>query len=265
MTVPLIKEMMMMNKKKGFIHGGFDIFNCTHLYSIRQAKLNCDELTVGVYTDEYCEIVFGKKPIIPFSDRIGIVEALYDVDLAVEINEISINYYLGGCCEYYCYEEKGNQYEVRGLIRPSNKISNGTELSKKPYKIGYTTGCFDMFHKGHLNILKRSKEMCEYLIVGVSVDSLVMEYKGHPCSVPFEERAAIISNIKYVDRVVPQINLDKRMAWDDLRFDVLFHGSDYKGSKLFNDVSSKLKQVGADTLFFDYTEGISSTIIKSRL
>ena len=255
----------MMKEKKGFVYGAFDIFNCAHLYSIQEAKRDCNQLTVGVYTDEHFVEVFGKKPILPFPDRIKIVGALYDVDQTVAVDDNSINNYLDGYCTYAYHEKLDSQFEIRKLLRTSNKKTDSTISGKKRYQIGYTTGCFDMFHKGHLNILKQSKEMCDYLIVGISVDSLVAEYKGHPCSVPFEERAAIISNIKYVDQVVPQTSLDKRIAWDDIHFDVLFHGSDYKGSKLFNDVSDKLKQVGADTVFFDYTEGISSTIIRSRL
>ena len=82
----------------------------------------------------------------------------------------------------------------------------------KKYKIGYTTGVFDMFHIGHLNILKRAKEECEYLIVGVSTDELVESYKGKTPIISYEERKKIIESIKYVDKVVPQTSMDKMEA-----------------------------------------------------
>ena len=79
----------------------------------------------------------------------------------------------------------------------------------KKYKIGYTTGVFDLFHIGHLNILKRAKEHCEYLIVGVSTDECVRTYKQKIPVIPFEDRSAIVAAIRYVDRVVPQISMNK--------------------------------------------------------
>ena len=94
------------------------------------------------------------------------------------------------------------------------------------YKIGYTTGVYDMFHIGHLNVLKRAKELCEYLIVGVSTDELVESYKHKKPIIPFEERAEIVKAIRYVDEVVPQTSMDKLQAWEKLRFEAMFHGSD---------------------------------------
>ena len=93
----------------------------------------------------------------------------------------------------------------------------------KKYKIGYTTGVFDMFHIGHLNILRRAKEQCEYLIVGVSTDEVVKEYKHKTPVIPFKERIDIISELRCVDKVVVQSNMDKLKAWENYHFDVLFH------------------------------------------
>ena len=111
------------------------------------------------------------------------------------------------------------------------------------YKIGYTTGVFDMFHIGHLNILKRAKEQCDYLIVGVSTDSLVKSYKHKTPVIPYEERVAIVEAIKYVDKVVPQKTMDKYSAWEELQYNVIFHGDDWRGSDMYNEVEEKL-QIG---------------------
>ena len=135
----------------------------------------------------------------------------------------------------------------------------------KKYKIGYTTGVYDLFHIGHLNILRRAKEQCEYLIVGVSTDEIVEEYKGKRPVIPFDERIEIVKAIRYVDEVVPQTSMNKMEAWEKIHFDALFHGSDWKGSHMYDDIEKKLKEVGVDMVFLPHTEGTSSTLLTDKL
>lgn len=135
----------------------------------------------------------------------------------------------------------------------------------KKYKVGYTTGVFDLFHIGHLNILKKAKEQCEYLIVGVSTDENVMSYKKKKPVIPFEERIAIVEALKYVDEVVPQTNMDKFQAWEKLKFNAIFHGDDWKGSKMYEEIEQKFSDVGVDMVYFSYTKGTSSTILADVL
>ena len=135
----------------------------------------------------------------------------------------------------------------------------------KKYKIGYTTGVFDMFHIGHLNILQRAKEQCEYLIVGVSTDELVQNYKNKIPVIPYENRSKIVEAIKYVDKVVPQTSMNKFEAWEELKYNVIFHGDDWKNSPLYNEVEEKLKLVGVDMVYFPYTQGTSSTILREKV
>jgi glycerol-3-phosphate cytidylyltransferase len=135
----------------------------------------------------------------------------------------------------------------------------------KKYKLGYTTGVYDLFHIGHLNILRRAKEQCEYLIVGVSTDGLVESYKHKRPVIPYEERVEIIKSIRYVDEVVPQTSLDKLEAWKKLHYNVLFHGSDWKGSSMYEEVEKKLESIGIDMVFLPHTTGTSSTMISERL
>ncbi|MFT4412580.1 adenylyltransferase/cytidyltransferase family protein [Fredinandcohnia humi] len=135
----------------------------------------------------------------------------------------------------------------------------------KQYKIGYTTGVFDLFHVGHLNILKRAKEKCDYLIVGVSTDELVLSYKSKKPVIPHVERMAIVEGIKYVDEVVPQMNRDKLSAWEQIGFDVMFVGDDWKGNYLFEQVEKEFQQVGVDIVYFPYTKGVSSTLVKEKI
>lgn len=135
----------------------------------------------------------------------------------------------------------------------------------RKYKVGYTTGVFDMFHIGHLNILKRAKEQCEYLIVGVSTDELVKNYKNKTPIIPFEERAEIVRSLECVDEVVVQTNMDKFEAWRDYKFDVMFHGDDWKNSSMWQKYEKQFKEVGVDIVYFPYTKDTSSTILREKL
>lgn len=137
--------------------------------------------------------------------------------------------------------------------------------SNKKYKIGYTTGVFDLFHIGHLNILRRAKEQCEYLIVGVSTDEVVQTYKHKTPIIPFEERKQIIEAIKYVDKVVPQVTMDKYVAWEQNHFNVIFHGDDWKNSAMYNEMERKLRREGVEFVYFPYTKGTSSTMLTKVL
>ena len=135
----------------------------------------------------------------------------------------------------------------------------------KKYKVGYTTGVFDMFHIGHLNILKKAKEQCDYLIVGVSTDEVVKSYKNKTPIIPFEERIAIVQELKCVDKAVPQTSMDKMKAWEKYHFDALFHGSDWKGSDMYNKMIKEFLAVGVDVVFLPHTDGVSSTLLSEVL
>lgn len=130
------------------------------------------------------------------------------------------------------------------------------------YKVGYTSGVYDMFHIGHLNILKHAKEMCETLVVGVSTDECVQSYKHKTPVIPFDQRAAIVEAIKYVDIVVPQDTMDKMLMWERVRFNVMFHGDEWMGTELYNKYEEELAKVGAKIEYIPHTDGISSSILR---
>ena len=132
------------------------------------------------------------------------------------------------------------------------------------FNVGYTTGVYDLFHIGHLRILKRAKERCEKLIVGITTDEMV-SYKYKKAVIPFEERVEIVSCIKYVDNVVPQISMDKMVAWEKLKFDVMFVGDDWKGTDKWNQYEKEFGEVGVRIIYFPYTKGTSSTLINKVL
>ncbi len=130
--------------------------------------------------------------------------------------------------------------------------------------IGYTTGVFDLFHIGHVNILKNCRSLCDRLIVGVTVDELV-SYKNKKSVIPFEERMEVVRSSRYVDCVVPQTTMNKIDAFHKYKFDVMFVGDDWHGTEKWNDIESQLSIMGVKTIYFPYTNSTSSTLINETL
>ncbi|MDY6371137.1 MAG: adenylyltransferase/cytidyltransferase family protein [Bacteroidales bacterium] len=130
--------------------------------------------------------------------------------------------------------------------------------------IGYTTGVYDLFHIGHLNLLKNAKGMCDYLIVGVTTDDLVT-YKGKRAMIPFEDRIEIVRSCKYVDAAVPQYDMDKLTACKKLGAQILFVGDDWYGSDKWSDYEKVFGEAGIKIIYFPYTKGVSSTKITHAL
>jgi glycerol-3-phosphate cytidylyltransferase len=131
--------------------------------------------------------------------------------------------------------------------------------------IGYTTGVYDMFHVGHLNILRRAKEQCDFLIVGVSTDELVQKEKNKTPIISFENRCKIVEAIKYVDAVVPQVDKNKFAAWEKHKFHKMFVGSDWQGTETWNRFEEQFKPLGVEIVYLSHTDGISSTILREKI
>lgn len=130
--------------------------------------------------------------------------------------------------------------------------------------IGYTTGVYDLFHIGHLNLLKNAKGMCDKLVVGVTVDELV-SYKGKQAMIPFEDRIEIIRSIKYVDAAVPQYDMNKLEACKKLGAKILFVGDDWYGTDKWKEYEKQFTEAGIRIVYFPYTKGVSSTKINEAL
>lgn len=134
----------------------------------------------------------------------------------------------------------------------------------KKMVIGYTSGVYDLFHIGHLNLLRNAKGMCNKLVVGVTVDELVT-YKGKQAMIPFEDRAEIVRAIEYVDAVVPQYDMNKLDMCRKLKADILFVGDDWYDTPKWGKIEEELKDIGVRVVYFPYTRGISSTKISQVL
>lgn len=130
---------------------------------------------------------------------------------------------------------------------------------------GYTSGVFDLFHIGHLNILKNAKSMCDRLIVGVSTDELVREYKGKTPLMPLRDRMEIVKSVRYVDEVVPQENMNKLDICQNLGVQILFMGDDKKDKPKWVKIEGELEKHGIKVVYFPYTNGVSTTNILKAL
>ncbi len=133
------------------------------------------------------------------------------------------------------------------------------------YKIGYTQGVYDMFHIGHLNLLNNAKQYCDYLIVGVNSDSLVQQYKHKQPVIPEQARAEIIRNIKAVDECVIVDTLNKVEILQKIPFEVIFIGDDWKNNPRWIETETELGAKNVDVLYLPYTQGISSTYLRSKI
>ena len=127
---------------------------------------------------------------------------------------------------------------------------------KAKYNRMYTSGCFDIFHYGHLNILIKSKELCDYLIVGVSTDELIEKEKGKKPVIPYYERVKVVQSIGIVDEVIPQEDKNKQHIVDTYKIDAISVGDDWRG---------RYPKVSCAMEYFPYTANVSSTILKDAL
>ncbi|MGC9375922.1 MAG: adenylyltransferase/cytidyltransferase family protein [Bacteroidales bacterium] len=135
----------------------------------------------------------------------------------------------------------------------------------KKFRIGYTMGVFDLFHIGHLNIIKNAKSLCDYLVVGVTTDERTKKIKGNLPIIPFEERLKIIESLKYVDRVVPKSSSDIKEDWNQIKFDLFVKGSDWEGTPKGKALEAELAKLGVKVEYFPYTKETSSSILKKAI
>jgi len=154
------------------------------------------------------------------------------------------------------YHDDGLKFGLESYSYKTDRIS-----SKPQTVVGYLSGTFDLFHIGHLNLLRRAKEQCDYLIVGVHRSGA---WKGKETFIPFEERRAIISSIKYVDLAIESFPEDCD-AYDVYHYDKLFVGSDYKGTPRFAAYEAYFKDKNVEIVYFPYTQGTSSTQLRTAL
>ena len=241
--------------KTGLIHGSFDMLEQRDVDTINLAKKECETLVVGVYSDEMYEKLKGKKPEIPFEDRKFLAENVKGVDYVIKIDN-----------QNDLYE---NKEKLRKLLRreiSDKKKRNEEKKVEKKYKTGYIQGTFDMFHRGHLNLIINTLKQCETVIVGVNSDEFVQKRKHKVPVVPCEKRMYVVNAIKGVQEVHSMDTMDKEEIANLYDFDVICLGDDLKGQEVYKeDLEKKLKARGIDIIYFPYTKGVSSTALREQL
>ena len=138
-------------------------------------------------------------------------------------------------------------------------------MKQKKYKVGYTSGVYDMFHIGHLNIISRAKEQCEYLIVGVTTDELCYKRKNKMPIISEHDRIEIVKSIRYVDKAIFQADMNKIDVIEKYNVDAVFVGSDWENTPTWNKYEEEFKKVGCDVVYLKHTDGISSTVLREKL
>ena len=132
-------------------------------------------------------------------------------------------------------------------------------------RIGYAPGAYYLFHIGHLNLLRRAKEHCDYLIAGVVADDVLIRHKGLMPVVPLAERVEIVRNVRFVDAAIPALTNDKVEIWKDLRFNVLFKGNDWQGTEKGNKLERAFAALDVEVIYFPYTLSTSSSAFRQTL
>ncbi len=134
-----------------------------------------------------------------------------------------------------------------------------------PRRVGYAPGVYDMFHIGHLNILRNSRLACDYLIAGVASDDLSRRVKGKSPVIPLAERLEIVRSIRYVDDAVEDNSRNKIEMWHQLRFDVIIKGDDWRGTEKGRRLEEEFADLDVEVFYLPYTVQTSSTMLRQAL
>ncbi|MET9700363.1 adenylyltransferase/cytidyltransferase family protein [Streptomyces sp. NPDC006529] len=143
--------------------------------------------------------------------------------------------------------------------------SAGGAPARRPYRVGYAPGAYDLFHIGHLNILRHARSRCDYLVAGVVSDEMAERAKGRRPMIPLVERLEIVRSVKYVDAAFVETVPDKLETWKQVRFDVIFKGDDWRGTPKGQRLEEDFATVGVDVVYFPYTVHTSSTQLRRAL
>jgi glycerol-3-phosphate cytidylyltransferase len=263
----------------GYLADSFDMISLRDLDLIAQARARCSQLLVGVFTDDYVRRLIGRHPMVPFDERAAVVQHMDGVSDVVGHDpsiwptpQAEASMLFAGVGSPVAPGE-----DPTWLTPRIERFELSTAAVAKPRKnqdrhngqlrpvVGYVPGGWDAFHIGHLNILRRAREQCDLLVVGVVTDDALHSAKGKYPMVPLAERIQVVAHLEMVDDVVVDRSADKLQVWREVGFDVLFKGDDWLGTPKGDKLQADMASVGVAVEFFPYTAGTSSTVRRAQL
>ncbi len=253
----------------GYLAWPFDLFSVRNLSLITQAHEVCDRLVVGVFSDTDLAAAMGIDPVTPARDRRAILRRVRGVDKVVrhattELDAGDDLVVLAPAGSNLNGVPVGRYLEPLPARSPASTAPPSTP--RLPGQVvGYVPGAWDMFHVGHLNILLRAREFCDYLVAGAVTDEALLAAKGHLPVVKLADRARILRHLDFVDDVVIDYSSDKTEVWRAHPFDVLFKGDDWLGTPKGDRLVQQMATVNATVHFFPYTKETSSTLLRSLM
>lgn len=257
--------------KTGYLLSVFDMVDVGDVDVVAQAADHSDRLVAQVLSDEAVLEVTGREPVIPAVERVEIVGAMRQVADATIFNPAERLKSRASDVVYGRSDVRVGAVPVDHWLKPrtgplpTDEFGQTARLSTTGGVMGYVPGAWDRFHIGHLNILKRARQHCDRLVVGVVTDDALFQAKGKYPMVTLRERMEVVAAMNIVDAVVVDFSTSKLDVWDRVHFDVLFKGDDWKGTAKGDRLESEMTSVGAEVHYFPYTQHTSSTALRQIL
>lgn len=253
----------------------FDIVDVGDLDVVCRAADECDRVVARVLGDDTVLRLTGRPPIVPEAERLEIVRTLRHV-AGADLFDRSEDLRAADPVEVYGrFDQFQPSLPVDRWIEPSGDSTGDVAITKPAVRaitreppnlvVGYVPGAWDLFHIGHLNVLRRARENCDILVAGVVTDDALVQAKGHLPNLRLADRMAVVSALQIVDDVVVDRSTSKLDAWDRVRFDVLFKGDDWQGTPKGERLEGEMSSVGATVRYFPYTVHTSSTVLRRML
>ncbi len=238
---------------------------------VQQAAERTDRVVARVLSDEAVFGLTGRVPVVPADERLEIVGAMrqvsdatiFDPDVPLKARESDIVYARSDVNVGAVPIDRW--LKPRTTAQPADALGQTARLARTDGVLGYVPGAWDMFHIGHLNILKRARQQCERLVVGVVTDDALFQAKGKYPIVPLRERMQVVAAMNIVDAVVVDFSSSKLDVWERVHFDVLFKGTDWQGTPKGDRLESEMASVGAAVHYFPYTAHTSTTALRQVL
>lgn len=257
--------------KTGYVLSVFDMVDVGDVDIVQQVAEGVDRVEARVLSDEAVFGVTGRAPVVPAVERLEIVGSIRRVDDAAIFDPADPLKRWSGDLVFGRTDVGIGPAPVDHWLRPrvvertAGDIGQATTLRTADGVLGYVPGAWDMFHIGHLNILKRARENCTRLVVGVVTDEALFQAKGKYPIVPLAERMEVVAAMDIVDAVVVDFSSSKLAVWDRVHFDVLFKGDDWRGTAKGDRLEAEMVSVGAEVHYFPYTAHTSSTALRQIL